>query len=228
MQEKGVEKTIFLVRHAEATRIDRQKRYLGQEDPDLSPLGIRQAEKLGQAFRRYPIEAVFTSDLLRAVRTARLIAGGCHCQPEQVRAFREINLGAWDGRTFREIQAEYPEEYRQRGQDTVNYRTPGGESFADLQERVLAAFAEVVRKTNGDCVIVAHAGVNRVLLCHLMRRPLHELFSIPQGHAGINILSEALGSYRVVAVNADSSSLMSRADRQDSSGRKSRQRRSSA
>jgi alpha-ribazole phosphatase len=206
------EKAIFLVRHAEAVGIDRQKRYLGQQDVDLSPFGIRQAEMLGQAFGHCPIQAVFTSDLLRAVHTALCIVKDHHCQPERVREFREISLGEWEGRTFQEVQAQYPEEYRQRGQDIVNYRTPGGESFADLQKRVLPAFTAVVEKTKGNLVIVAHAGVNRVILCHLMQRPLQELFSIPQDHAAVNILWESMGSHRVVAVNLDLDSFISRAN----------------
>ena len=208
-------KTIFLVRHAEPVGIDKQKRYLGQQDPDLSPFGIRQAERLGQAFRNCPIEAVFTSDLLRAVHTASLIVKNRDCQPEPVSEFREISLGEWEGRTFAEVQAQYPEEYERRGQDIANHRTPGGESFADLQKRVLPAFAKVVEKTKGNSMIVAHAGVNRVILCHLTGRPLQDLFSIPQDYAGVSILREAMRSYRAVAVNADSDSLISGADRQD-------------
>jgi alpha-ribazole phosphatase len=203
-----MKRTIFLVRHAEAVGIDQQKRYLGQQDPDLSPLGFHQAEKLGQAFRHRPIEAVFTSDLLRAEHTALWIARDHHCQPEALREFREISMGAWEGRTFQEVQAQHPEEYEQRGRDIANYRTPAGESFFDLQKRVLPAFTAVVEKTKGNLVIVAHAGVNRVILCHLMRRPLQELFSIPQDHAGVNVLREEVGSYHVVAANVDADSLM--------------------
>jgi alpha-ribazole phosphatase len=209
IQEKNIEKTIFLVRHAEPVGIDLQKSYLGHQNPDLSPLGIHQAEMLCQAFRYYPIQAVFTSDLLRAVHTALYIVKNHHCQPERIREFREISLGEWDGRTFQEVQEQYPEEYKQRGQDIVNYRTPGGESYADVQKRVLPAFTEVLEKTKGSSVIVAHAGVNRVILCHLIKRPLQELFSIPQDYAAVNILRENMGSFHVVAVNMDLDSLMS-------------------
>ena len=143
-----------------------------------------------------------------------MIAGDRRCQAELVGAFREINLGEWEGRTFQEVRERYPEEYRQRGQDIANYRTPGGESFADVQSRVLPAFKEAVEKTKGDCVFVAHAGVNRVILCHLMQQPLEELFSIPQDHAAVNVLRRHGGghSYGVAAVNLDPGSFMSRAD----------------
>jgi len=209
IQEKRTEKTIFLVRHAEPLGIDQQKRYLGQQDPDLSPLGIRQAEKLCQALQGYPVQSVFTSDLLRAARTAALIAENHYCKLEKISEFREISLGKWEGKTFQEVQTQYPEEYAQRGRDIVNYRTPGGESFADLQKRVLPAFSKVIEKTKGDLVIVAHAGVNRVILCHLMQRPLEELFSIPQDYAAVNTLRENRGSYCVVTVNMDMGGLMS-------------------
>lgn len=204
-----MEKTIFLVRHAEAAGVDERKRYLGQQDLDLSPLGILQAEKLCQAFTSFPIKAVFTSDLIRAVNTASLIANDHHCPIEKIKDFSEINLGAWEGRAIQEIQTQYPEEYEQRGRYIANYRTPGGESFADLQKRALPAFTNVAEKAEGDVMIVAHAGVNRVILCHLMQRPLADIFSIPQDHAAVNIIRENNGSYHAVAVNMALGSLMS-------------------
>lgn len=204
-----MEKTIFLIRHAEAAGIDEQKRYIGQQDPELSPLGMHQAQKLCLAFTSFPIKAVFTSDLVRAVNTASLIANDHHCPIEKIKEFREINLGTWEGRTFQEIQAQYPEEYEQRGRDIANYRTPGGESFAELQKRALHAFTNVAEKAEGDLVIVAHAGVNRVILCHLMQRPIEELFSIPQDHAAVNIIRQSKGSYSVVTVNMALGSLLS-------------------
>lgn len=197
-----MERTVYLVRHAESAGSGGQKRYLGQLDPDLSPRGVRQGEELARALRRRPLRAVFTSDLLRAMRTASLIARGRDCRPWPVRELREIGLGDWEGRTFDEVRAQYPQEYQERGRDLAGYRPPGGESFADLQQRVLSAFSAAAEKTGGDFLIVGHAGVNRVLLCGFMRRPLQELFSIPQDHAGVSILSESRGSWRVVAVNA--------------------------
>ena len=188
-------------------------------DPDLSPSGVRQAEELGRALRRFPIRAVFSSDLRRAVRTADVIARGRDCRPETVTDLREIALGEWEGMTFSEVRARYPEEYHRRGQDLAGYRTPGGESFADLQQRVLPAFTSAVERAGGDLVIVAHAGVNRVILCHLLRRPLQELFSIPADHARASIVVEDGGSYRVDAVNLGPDRLIRPGSASDNSGR---------
>ena len=196
-------KTIFLVRHAEPLRIDAQRRYLGQSDPELSVDGIHQAQALSWALRRCTIQAVYTSDLLRAEHTAFWIAQNHHCQLEKIRELREINLGKWEGRTFQEIQAQYPEKFERRGLELENYRIPGGETFADLQKRVFPVFTKVIEKTSGNLVIVAHAGVNRVIICHLMNQSLRELFSIPQEYTAVNIIQENKGSYQVIAVNAE-------------------------
>lgn len=192
---------IFLVRHAGVTRIDQQKCYLGQSDPMLSAVGIRQAQRLSRAFKYCPVQAVFTSDLLRAEHTALWISHNHRCEPEKVRELREINLGKWEGRTFREVQAQYPEEYKKRVLDLENYRIAGGESFADLRARVIPWFTKAVAKMKGNLVIVAHAGVNRVILCHLTKLSIRELFSIPQEYAAVNIIQENMGCYRVAAVN---------------------------
>jgi probable phosphoglycerate mutase len=203
-----MEKTIFLVRHAEPDRIGEQRRYLGQSDPILGTTGICQAQRLSQILRNWAIQAVYSSDLQRAVYTALGIVQNEHCHLEKIREFREINLGEWEGRTFLEVKAQYPVEYEKRGLDLVNYQTPGGESFVDLQKRVLPAFEKVVEKTNGNLVIVAHAGVNRVLLSHLMQRPLKELLTIPQEYAAVNIIKENMGGYRVISVNTDPENLL--------------------
>ena len=200
--------TIFLIRHAEPVRIDQQKRYVGQQDMDVSPFGRHQAEELSNIFRHCPVQSVFTSDLLRAVSTATCIARG-HCShPEIIKEFREINLGSWDGKTFQEVQNKFKEEYTQRGLDIVNYRTPGGESFADLQARVIPAFTRVADKMLGSIVIVAHAGVNRVILCHLMQKSLEELLSIPQDYAAVNIIEKNAEIFHVVATNVTADGLV--------------------
>ncbi len=220
----GMKKTVFLVRHAEAAGPDREKRYLGQLDPDLSPSGVRQAEELARALQRFPIRALFASDLRRAMRTAELIARGRDCRPEPVRELREIALGDWEGRTFAQVRARYPEEYRLRGLDLAGYRPPGGESFADLRSRVVPAFERAVERSRGDLAIVTHAGVIRMVLCHVAARPLQELFSIPSDHARVSVLVAEGGRWRVTAINAGPGGLMPGGGASDNRGRESQRR----
>ncbi|UWG95689.1 histidine phosphatase family protein [Dehalobacter sp. DCM] len=197
-----MEKMIFLIRHAEPLRIDDQKRYLGgQSDPDLSLAGREQAERLAEALKAKQLQTVFSSDLHRAEQTAAIVAAKSLCSHHMIDAFREINMGKWEGKSHQEIREAYPDDYCRRGNDLANFQPPEGESLSDLQRRVLPAFLDVVKNTDGNLAIVAHAGVNRVILCHLMALPLQQLFIIEQNYAGVSLIRVSSGSYQILEIN---------------------------
>ena len=81
------------------------------------------------------------------------------------------------------------------------YAAPGGESFTDLQRRVIPAFYEILHDSEGPIVIVGHAGVNRVLLAHLLGMSLRNLFRLGQDYACLNVLVREKGLFRVQAMN---------------------------
>jgi probable phosphoglycerate mutase len=83
----------------------------------------------------------------------------------------------------------------------AGYRPPGGESFADLSDRVLPAFERVVRESEGDLLIVGHAGVNRVILSRLLGMPLAHLFRLGQGYGCLNILESDADAWIVRGLN---------------------------
>ncbi len=107
------------------------------------------------------------------------------------------------GFTFGDVRQKYPAEYEKRGKDIVNYRPPGGESFADLAGRVLPAFAKIAEETAGNIVIVGHAGVNRVILCHLQQIDLRHLLSIKQEYGQVTVIQQSGNIFRVGGVNLD-------------------------
>src|SRR5208337_1578475 len=111
---------------------------------------------------------------------------------------REINLGKWEGCTFADIEQRFPEEFRKRGSDIVSYRIPGGESFDNCNKRVLTAFQDILEASTGNILIVGHAGVNRMILCHIMGVPLQDLFKIRQEYGCMNVIQENLAGLQVV------------------------------
>ena len=179
--------TIYLLRHG-ALATGSRDRFIGQLDLPLAPDGIAQAEALGAVLRERPIDAIYCSDLARSQQTAKIIAGQTAIPIEVRRELREISLGDWEGLSRREVAARFPEDYAARGDDLENYRVPGGESFADCRQRVLTAWQEIVRGDGQSIVIVGHAGVNRLLLCHLLARPIASLFDIAQDYGGVNVI----------------------------------------
>lgn len=192
-----------MIRHAEPVLEDSQKRYLGQSDPDLSIAGRHQAEQLACSLQSQNIRGIYSSDLKRAAQTALLIAQRCQLEPILLKELREINMGAWEGKSFQEIREQEPDEFAARGKDIANYRPPEGESFLDLQERVLPIFNGIIEKSDGNIAIVAHGGVNRVILCYLMNIPLNDIFSIRQNYGAINIIKKSNGKLSVLCINRD-------------------------
>lgn len=189
------------MRHGRILAGETERRYIGQIDVPLSAEGVRQAFALQAELCEKNIAAVFCSDLIRSIDTAKIICGGLINNIVVKPELREISMGEWEGKTFNEIAQCYPEQYSKRGDNIAGYRIPGAESFKECQERIITAFASIIGSTMGNLIIVGHAGVNRVLLCHILGMPLNNLFRIAQDYGCINILTCSNGQYRVKLLN---------------------------
>ncbi|MEW6697747.1 MAG: alpha-ribazole phosphatase [Bacillota bacterium] len=194
------QRLIYLTRHG-AVKINGTKRFIGQTDLPLSGEGIRQAKCLKQELSCVRFSNVFCSDLQRSVQTAGIIAEKHAIRPVACPELREINLGNWEGRTFEEVCRKYPEEFKQRGKDIANYRPTGGESFADCSSRVLNKFNDLVQSSVGNILIAGHAGVNRVILCHILGMPLQHLFRIGQDYGCLNLILLKHFGFRLIKLN---------------------------
>lgn len=190
---------LYLMRHA-SSQSDGGRRYLGQTDPLLSAEGRRQAGACRDRLRSIGFSRIVSSDLRRAHQTAETIAGGS-LGVEAIAALREIHLGAWENRTFGEIRRSHPDQWHARGNDLAGFRPPGGESFEDLRRRVVPAVRAIMESAAGNVLAVAHAGVNRVLLCDLLEIPLQRLFGLAQDPTGLNIIDFAPSEPRVLVIN---------------------------
>ena len=180
---------VYLTRHGEPLIEDiRQKRYIGQLDISLSSRGIEQAHYLAEILSKHPIRKVYASDLARSRQTADIIASALNLQPEVISDLREIYLGVWEGLLFKEVQSLYPEEYEKRGKNIYHHRPPGGESFAECGLRVLNAYHQIVSGADGQILIIAHAGVNRLILCDILGMPKENLFMVKQNYGCLNVI----------------------------------------
>ncbi len=197
----GAEKRIYLIRHGALDNPAKEKRYIGQLDLPLSVEGARQAELLRERLREAPLTAIYCSDLKRCMETADTIGEPHGLTPIAKRELREIALGAWEGASFSEIRRLHPKEFEERGRNLVHFRPPGGESFHDCALRVLPAFYEALQSTSGDILIVSHAGVNRILLCQIMGKPMDSLFEIDQNYGCLNAIRAGAFALEVEILN---------------------------
>jgi alpha-ribazole phosphatase len=192
--------TIYLLRHG-ALADDNHARFVGQIDLPLAAEGIRQAQALALALSHKEISIIFCSDLLRTRQTAEIIADKTGIPIEATRDLREISLGHWEGMTRSDVRSTFPDQYAARGRDMACYRVPGGESFTDCHLRLQAAWAHILSCDSDQVVVVSHAGINRLLLCHLLGMPMTHLFRIGQNYGCVNIVQQAGESICVQLVN---------------------------
>jgi probable phosphoglycerate mutase len=178
---------LLLIRHGQAGD-KRIKRYIGQIDIELTKTGLSQAKALAQSLESVPLERIISSDLKRCKQTAAILAEHRSLKIEEEPNLREISLGQWEGRSFADIKQNQPEAFRLRGDNLAGFRPPEGESFSDLQSRVVPVFNEVLAISSGNVAIVAHAGVIRVALCHFLGLSLDNLFKLGQDYGSLTIL----------------------------------------
>lgn len=174
---------VYLLRHGHVDN-GGEKRYLGRTDIPLDALGLEQAQRLREYFQTIPIDAVFTSPLKRCVQTAQMLCLEYRC----VEAFCEINMGDWENIPMAYIKSHYPKLYAQRGEDLEYFTPPNGENFHDVAQRVRYAFDAIAHHAKGTIIIVAHAGVNRMILSRILGVEINAMLSIEQPYACVNEL----------------------------------------
>ncbi len=182
---------LYLIRHGETEGADK-KRYKGHIDVPLSENGIKQMERLAEyisAKATSKLSVVYCSDLSRAIKSAEIIAEPHSIKPVVFKDLRERNFGIWEGMTFDEIKEKYPEEFNVWANNPLKFSPMQGESTIEVKERALKVFSEIIEKHKGQCIaIVAHGGINRIILCHLLGIPLENIFRIEQDFAAVNII----------------------------------------
>ncbi|MFC2007264.1 alpha-ribazole phosphatase [Chloroflexota bacterium] len=159
---------LLLVRHGE-TELNSGKRFWGNTDVKLSEEGIRQAEQIRDFLTGTEINAVYASNLSRALATAEIIASRHRMKITTCTELAEINFGALEGLTFEEISSQHPEMAELLSTWSIRPRFPGGEGVDDLNERVNNFLPRLKKHTEEETIlIVSHAGVLRLLVCNLL------------------------------------------------------------
>ncbi len=191
---------LYLIRHGELLK-DRANTYHGQMDIEVTPNGVAQLERVADRLAEVPLRAVYASTLRRSVQGAEQVAKRHGLSVIQRPAFREKHFGAWEGLTYDEVAERFPEEWARWLADPPTVKPPGGETYREMQARVLPALAEIVAAHPAASIaLVAHGGVNRAILCHAMRLDLSYVFRIEQHHGALNIIEFFSGGMAVVTL----------------------------
>lgn len=140
---------------------NRERRFQGQTDVPLSAEGRAQALALARELSGIAFDLAVSSDLSRAMETARAIYGpDVHPDPR----WREFEFGEWEGLTWDEIVARWPEYGDRTDTAAKRYAPPGGESFDAVAVRVACALDELRGGGHAHALVVTHAGPLHAML----------------------------------------------------------------
>lgn len=191
------ETTLIVIRHGE-TAWNREKRMQGTTDTPLSDVGRAQAQALGRRLAGRAFAALYTSDLSRALDTARAIAEHTGREAVTDARLQERRFGIFEGLTAEEIVGRYPEEHARFASRDPDYAVPGGESARSFTRRCVGCLAEIAgRHHGGEVVVVTHGLVLDSLyraahgLDHGARRP------VPLINASVNVFGYGGGAWRL-------------------------------
>jgi len=178
-----------VIRHGE-TRWNVEQRVQGHGDSPLTEAGQRQAEALARRLASERFDLLVSSDLGRALDTARALAQASGHDIRLDARFRERNFGAGEGLAYREIDVRFPDAFRPEREVDPDYAIPGGESRRAFHERVASAFESLALEHPGRrIVVVTHGGVLGALYRHIHGIPVAQPHRIAIGNASYNAVS---------------------------------------
>jgi broad specificity phosphatase PhoE len=175
MPAQGEPTVTLLLRHGQ-TAMSVQKRYAGVSDVPLTDTGVRQAAAAAQRLVASGLGVIVASPLQRATRTAQEVAAVTGVPVVTDEGFRETDFGAWEGLTFAEVRERWPAEVTSWLADPA-VAPPGGESLAEVSERVSAALHRVLAEWDRQTVlIVSHVTPIKSLVAAALLAPPPALY----------------------------------------------------
>jgi len=160
---------LYLLRHGQ-TSSSRANVFCGRRlDPPLTPDGERMAQSFAECFAVAPWAAIYSSPLQRALATAAPLARATNLVVHQREGLAEIDYGGWDGKSVKEVDREYHDEYERWVADPAWNPPTDGETAVALAQRVTHVF-EGIRAVHpdGNVLVVSHKATIRVALCALL------------------------------------------------------------
>ena len=178
---------LILIRHGE-TLSNKEKRVQGLSNVELSTVGIEQAHLLALSLKDYPIEAIHTSPLKRAMQTAEIINEFHQKELHTDQDLMEMDYGDFEGVSFKKIMDVEKDFIDQWMADPASVKMPNGESLIQLQERAWRALKRIIDKKE-NALVVSHNFTIATIICHIKNISLNEFVSACVGNASKTIVN---------------------------------------
>lgn len=196
---------LYLIRHGQSAG-NAEGRFGGHSPTPLSELGLEQAKFTAEALTKEKIQAIYSSDLFRAVQTAEPLAKLLNLPVIKTSAFRERHVGVLEGLTFDESKAAFPKDYYALVNRNVHHVITKGESYNHLLRRATGALKEILHAHRGEKIVVfSHTGAICFLTLYLLGAIHPQTKTTPwlvTSNCGINRFEiRGRNNIRVLAIN---------------------------
>ena len=190
---------IFLIRHAEAEG-NIYRRANGHYNGLITIRGYKQIERLRARFEDIHIDAVYSSDLSRAVSTATALSEPRDLEINHTEMLREVDLGVWEDMAWGDIEYSYSDMNDKFGSDPALWSVSGSESYEHVKVRMSNFLREAAKRHNGGTIAVfSHGFAIRALICQIEGVPSHETIKIPYcDNTAVNELTFDNGKFKIV------------------------------
>ena len=191
--------TFFLIRHASCSGLG-QKLWGRTPGICLNEKGETQAQRLAERFKKMTLNAIYSSPLERALQTGSVIARNMKLEVKKSAAANEINFGEWTGKTFDELSSD--EQWRRFNSHRSMTKIPGGESFLEVQNRIVNEIEELaVQHGKARVGIVSHADVIRAAVAYFAATPIDMVQRFEISPCSVTVVEVGKESVCLLTVN---------------------------
>ncbi len=193
---------LFLVRHCQ-TDWNREHRIQGSSDVHLNEEGRRQSSALTEWFKQFKIDAIYSSPMRRAIETAEGIAKNFNLKIRTLEGLRELNHGTLEGKSSIDVWNRHGALLNKWIEDPMSIKLPGGESIADLKERVWKAVNEITLKhADENVVVVGHHFTNLIIIAMAIGLDLRNIWRLKQDESAVSLLLHNEFGWRLIYCNS--------------------------
>lgn len=182
-------KKIILVRHA-LTDDNKLSKLSGHIDSKISQEGKIQIKKITEFLKDEKINKIYTTTSSRTKETVKDLAKINSIQIKECKNLKEINFGDFEGKDFKEIQKNYPDEFNQMIKEGYEYTYPNGESLIDCYKRVSKEIKAILGEANDNdtILICSHAGTIRNILTYLISNTFEYHWNFKIDNASVSVI----------------------------------------
>lgn len=184
---------MYFLRHGE-TNENKNKFYYGKLDVSLNEKGIEQSKIAGEGLRDIKFSRIYTSERKRTKETAEHALEKLDLNVIVDSRINEMDFGKFEGKSYVEIQKEFPREYEMWNNNWKEFAPPSGESYKDFYSRIESFMNEIISKSDENVLIVTHGGVIRTIYCYVLGGSMDLYWKFASENCDVSIVKYEYGN----------------------------------